>query len=523
MGTTRKSCQGRVLVVGAGLGGLACAIVLAAAGLEVTVLERAAASGGKMRQTPVGDATIDAGPTVLTLRSVFDALFETAGESLDDALVLTPCDTLARHAWTEDARLDLYADIARSADAIGAFAGAAEARGYLAFCAEARGVYETLNDTFMAAQQTSVFGLTGRVGLTRPAGLLRIRPFETLWRALGGHFADPRLRQLFGRYATYCGASPFAAPATLMLIAHAEQAGVWRVEGGMQRIAEALEALARRLGVGFRHGAHVERIATAAGRASGVELACGERLAAGTVIVNADCAALAAGLLGPEIARAVPQAPREARSLSAVTFALTARTDGFPLERHNVFFSSDYPAEFEDILTHRRLPRAPTVYVCAQDRPGAADGAGERLLVLVNAPADGDLGEFDEETLTRCETELSRRLAACGLVITPTAAPVVTTPAGFERLFPGTGGALYGRAMHGWAAAFRRPGARTRIPGLYLAGGGAHPGAGAPMAVLSGRLAAEALLSDLASTRRWVRGATPGGTSTRSAKTAPAA
>jgi 1-hydroxycarotenoid 3,4-desaturase len=381
-------------------------------------------------------------------------------------------------------------------------------------------VWETLRDTFLHAQQTSVVGLTRRVGLLRPGALLAIRPFETMWRALGRHFADPRLRQLFGRYATYCGASPFQAPATLMLIAHAEREGVWLVEGGMQRLAQALETLARRVGVTLRYGARVERIEADGGRVAGVRLAGGERIDAGAVVVNADPAALTAGLFGEAVRAAVPSAAGE-RSLSAFTVAQLGTVAGPALARHTVFFSADYPGEFAD-LAAGRTPREPTVYVCAQDRPDAPPGP-ERLFMLINAPASGDGGAWPQEAVEACEQAIRRRLATCGLQMTPREGPVISTPADFARRFPATGGALYGPAMHGWAAAFRRPGARTRIAGLYLAGGGAHPGAGVPMAALSGGLAAQALMADRASTRRFLPAATPGGMSTRSARTARAA
>ncbi len=511
------------MVIGAGVGGLACAIELAAAGLQVTVLERQAGPGGKMRDVRVGGAAIDAGPTVFTMRWVFDALFERAGGRLEDHLTLKPLSVLARHAWSGGDRLDLFADIRKSADAIGAFAGAAEARGYQAFCAEGARIFETLKDTYLTAEQTGPFGLALRAGPARAGGLFGLRPFETLWSALGDHFKDPRLRQLFGRYATYCGASPFAAPATLMLIAHVEQAGVWSVEGGMRRLADALASAAEKAGAVIRYGAEVEQIDVAGGRAAGVRLLGGERIGAAHVVVNADAAALASGLFGLDTARAVASRPPSDRSLSAITWAVKAQTSGFPLLRHNVFFSDDYRAEFDDIFAHNRPPAQPTVYVCAQDRADDAVAAGaERLLILMNAPARGDSEALNLEERAACQTNAFSRLARCGLSIEPEGA-VMTTPTDFHALFPGTGGALYGPATHGWAAAFRRPGANTRLPGLYLAGGGAHPGAGVPMAALSGRLAAMRLMKDRASTSPFRRRAIAGGISTPSATTAASA
>ena len=161
--------------------------------------------------------------------------------------------------------------------------------------------------TFIEAPRPSPLSLVRAVAAQGFGGLWSIRPFETMWDALGRHFHDPRLRQLFGRYATYCGASPFLAPATLMLVAHVEQEGVWLVAGGMHRVAAALAALATAQGAMIRYGAAVDQVLTAGGRVSGVRLAGGEQLAANAVVVNADAAAVAGGMLGPAVARAVPK------------------------------------------------------------------------------------------------------------------------------------------------------------------------------------------------------------------------
>jgi 1-hydroxycarotenoid 3,4-desaturase len=340
-----------------------------------------------------------------------------------------------------------------------------------------------------------------------------------MWRALGGYFRDKRLLQLFGRYATYCGSSPFLAPATLMLVAHVEQSGVWLVDGGMHRLAAGLAALAARHGAVFRYGAEAAEILSAGGRAAGVRLATGERFDADAVVLNADLGALENGGFGREAARAAPGGPSAERSLSAVTWALLAPTEGFPLARHNVFFSGDYAGEFDDIFERRMLPAAPTIYVCAQDRDdrnGAAPLGPERLLCLVNAPANGDSHSFDALEVKRCEQRTFAALERCGLRIHHRQdRSAVTTPADFARLFPGSGGALYGRACHGWKASFERPGSQSRMSGLYLTGGGVHPGPGVPMAALSGLQAAHSVMANSTSTVRSRRTAMAGGTSMR--------
>lgn len=491
----------KVIVVGAGMGGLSAAADLARTGLDVTVVERAASVGGKMRRVESGGLSIDAGPTVFTMRWIFDGLFGDAGQRLEDHLGLIPADTLARHAWQKGGNLDLFADVNRSAEAIGDFAGVAEARAYLDFCARSADIYKTLAGSFIAAERPSIPGLVARLGPFGIPALMRTVPMRTLWGALGDHFKDPRLRQLFGRYSTYVGSSPWAAPATLMLIAHVEQQGVWLVRGGIHEVARAIAGLAEQHGARFRFGTQMERVVVEGGRVTGVDLAGGERLPAEAVVFNGDISALT------DEVRPVPATAPNKRSLSAVTWCLSARTSGFDLAHHNVFFADDYGAEFKEIFGNRRITETPTVYLCAQDRGEGSDhpaGTPERLLALINAPADGDKGPLPDHEIADLARRCVDLMKDCGLELTATDEPVITDPAGFNALFPASGGALYGRANHGMMGSFARAGARGKVRGLYLAGGSVHPGPGIPMATMSGRIAAARLLADFAGDRRTV-------------------
>ncbi len=267
----------RVAIVGAGIGGLAAAIDLAQAGARVTVFDKASAAGGKIRQTSQDGVAIDAGPTVVTMKWVFDELFGDSGRSFADAVPTHALETLARHAFDDGSRLDLFADHAKSAAAIGEFAGPREARGFLDFTKRAQETYRTLENSFIRSDQPNPVSLAMGAGLRGLGDLWRISPFSTLWKALGDHFNDPRLRQLFARYATYCGSSPFDCPATLMLVADVERQGVWIIDGGMQRLASACHELAVASGVEFRFGETVERIDVEMGSTAGITLKNGER------------------------------------------------------------------------------------------------------------------------------------------------------------------------------------------------------------------------------------------------------
>jgi 1-hydroxycarotenoid 3,4-desaturase len=499
-GSARSRAPLRVVVVGAGVGGLTAAIRLAAHGVAVTLLERAARPGGKLREVEIAGARIDAGPTVFTMRWVFEELFEEAGCSFGEVVPLRRLGVLARHAWDRGARLDLHADLERTVAAIGDFAGPRDALRYRAFCDAVRQTYRTLEGPYIRAGAPGVASLVRAVGAARAGDILRARPFTSVARALDSHFADPRLRQLFARYATYCGSSPYRAPATLLLIAHVERVGVWSIDGGMGRLADGLTRLALAKGVVIRNCCDVSQVLTGRRGADGVALASGERLDADAVIVNGDLGAIASGALGAGLTRSITAPSRAQRSLSAITWAMVASTSGFELARHNVFFSSDYAAEFDDLFRRSRLPASPSVYVCAPDRcePSDAGTRTERLFCLVNAPPTGDVETHSETAIADYARIVFARVESAGLrVASQPASTVVTTPADFERLFPGSGGALYGRATHGWRASFLRQVARTRVPRLYVAGGGAHPGPGVPMAALSGRLAASAVMEDL--------------------------
>ena len=489
------------IVIGAGAGGLSASIDLARAGFQVTLLERGNAPGGKMHTRAVDDREVDGGPTVLTMRSIFEQLFADAGACLNDRLTLLESPIIARHAWSHGGVLDLYPDAKRSRQSIEDFAGTDNAAGFERFYSQSARIHQTLSETFMTASKPDPVTLVGRVlRQHHPSSLMAARPAPNLWRALGGFFSDERLRQLFARYATYVGSSPLSTPATLMLIAHVELEGVWLVDGGMHRLAAAMADLGRELGIDLHLNTHVSEVLVKGGKACGVRLEDGTSLPADVVVFNGDTNALATGQLGDEAMRAVKPRSVEQRGLSALTWCIKGSSSGFGLDHHNVFFESDYPSEFNTLFEKRNVPSKPTVYLCAQDRgPNGSLNGSERLLMLVNAPADGDRHSWSEDDVARTRDNALAVLERCGLNLGFRDSDCVsTTPNDWHGRFPGSGGSLYGGASHGIWSSFTRPGARSRLKGLYLSGGSVHPGPGVPMATLSGRLAASAVVRDIA-------------------------
>ena len=172
---------------------------------------------------------VDSGPTVFTMRWVFDQIMASVGTRLESQLNIQPLSVLARHFWEDGSQLDLYADPAQSLDAVARFAGRAEAQRFAQFCQTARQVYDALEGPFIKSPSPTMAHMMTQLGPRGLATLASVGPMRSLWNSLGRHFNDPRLRQLFARYATYCGSSPWEAPATLMLIAQVEMDGVWAV------------------------------------------------------------------------------------------------------------------------------------------------------------------------------------------------------------------------------------------------------------------------------------------------------
>jgi len=264
-------------------------------------------------------------------------------------------------------------------------------------------------------------------------------------------------------------------------------------------LAEALADVAKSQGVRLRLGARVAEVLVAGGRVSGLRLVDNETIPCDAVVANVDSAALAAGRLGAAASRAVAPVALMARSFSAITWAVHGHLHAPDLPAECVLHGEDGRAEYTALAYRGRMPASPSITVFAPDRIGrdpigdVLPGKAERLLVMVHAPPRGDQGQPDAAATTACGVAVFARLAQAGIVVAREAEHV-TGPVQFEALFPGTGGALYGPAVQGWQATFSRPTARTKLPGLYLAGGGTHPGAGVAMAARSGTLAAEELL-----------------------------
>ena len=486
-----------VLVIGGGIGGLSAAIHLAARGQRVRVLEQNPRVGGKMSEIRADGFRFDTGPSVLTLRHVFEDLFASTGRRLEDYLTLVPLEPLTRYFYPDGSRLDASRDLPAFLEAINALEPR-DIEGYLAFLRYAARIYRITSEAFIYGPPPGLHSFTK----VSPLDYLKADPFRSMDAGIRAYVRSPYLRQLLGRFATYVGASPYLAPATLNVIAHVElSGGIWYPRGGIYAVARAYERLARELGVEIRTGTAVSRITLADGHVKGV-LAEGEFIPASHIIANVDVSTVHGTLLAHVpglrwVARRLGK-----RGLSCSGFVLLLGVDGtYPeLAHHNIFFSSDYRAEFNELFAQGLPPHDPTIYVAITSKsdPGHAPTGKENWFVLVNVPADNPNWDWGTRAEAYRELVLDR-LARYGYDLHQRLAYTRTlTPLDIESRTGAQRGALYGTSSNRRMAAFLRPHNRARDPrGLYFAGGTTHPGGGVPMVTLSGKLAAQMVLEDL--------------------------
>ncbi len=476
----------RAVIVGGGLGGLATALRLAARGWRVEVCEQGARFGGKMNSFEREGFRFDTGPSLITMPWVFEELFAVAGSSLVDHVAQTPVRPLADYVFADGTRFTYTTQLPEWLSTVRQIEPR-DCEGFMRFMRLGARLFNLSQETFLRRPPTAPPDL-------RAFKALKYLPLRHAWgnyhATVAAHFRSPHLRQLYDRYPTYVGSSPYRSPATLAVIPYIEYAyGGWHVAGGLYRIVESLVSIARGLGVRLHTNARVQSIEHDRRRVRGVRLADGTRLEADVVVMNGD-ASTTRSLLGEGGA---PQAPA-ARSLSGFVLLLGLRRKLNHLAHHTVYFSSDYPAEFSQLFDERRFPDNPTVYVSAPSRtdPQLAPANGETLFIMANAPADER--PWDDRRIEAARERVFEQLSKGGFpeIASDTVVSDVWTPDRIARDYLMPGGAIYGTHSHGWRRAFLRPPNRhPRIGGLYHVGGSSHPGGGTPTVLLSARITSE--------------------------------
>ncbi len=482
------------VVIGGGVGGMAAAIRLRAAGHDVMIVERNEVLGGKLAARSIGGFTFDTGPSLLTLPEVFDDLLATAGTSLADVVEPVRLDPICRYRWGDGSGFDHRAsapDAVAEVDRLSPGSGPA----FRAYLDHGRRVWEVSRRTFFAGPMESPVDLVRR--MQGPSDLWAVDPLRSLDARARSHFADPRLVQWAGRYATYSGSSPYAAPATLACIPWIEQSsGAWYVRGGVAGLADALGKVVAGIGVEVRNATEVEAVRADDEAVRGVRLAGGETVDADVVVANVDATHLYADLLPDQQAlRRVLRAPVSSSGF-ALLVGVEGRTDH--LAHHNIAFSSDEAVEFADIFERRQPPGDPTLYVCASavTDPSQAPEGCENWFVLVNVPPASAV-DWDAEA-EPYRDHLLERLARRGWDLGGRIRSIeVITPLDISKRYRAWQGSIYGTSSNGRRAAFLRPSNRGPRRGLYLVGGSSHPGGGLPLVAISGAIVAAMVEADL--------------------------
>ncbi|MGW0452516.1 phytoene desaturase family protein [Gordonia sputi] len=487
-----------IIVVGAGVGGLAAAVRLSALGHEVTVLEQSQEIGGKLGVISLDGFVFDTGPSLVTLPHILDELFADTGAPLSDSLTLQRLETAARYRFSDGTTFDMPGEMSEIPAALDAALGAGAGPQWTSFLQRAERIWDATHRPFLESPITVGDMASGALDVR---DLATVAPWRTL-RGLGNQYLrDPRLRMLLDRYATYTGSDPRRAPAALASVPYAEQRwGSWYIRGGLGSIATALADRLSALGGSIELGVEVSALTTDThGRVDGVRTADGARTAADLVVANADAAQVYPTLI------ATRQARRSARRLRKTTpsfsgFVLLLALDDAPPDQphHHVLFTDDYDDEFDSVFGRggRARPVAnPTIYIAAPDDPTISPGPGTASwFVLVNAPRHDPAGgtDWDSDELADSYAEdILDLMAQRGVDVRDRVRHrIVVSPADLERRTLTPGGSIYGSSSNGARAAFLRPANASGVPGLYLVGGSAHPGGGLPLVMLSANIVA---------------------------------
>ncbi len=487
-----------VIVIGAGIGGLAAAIHLARQGLRVTVVEKNGRPGGRFDRFEKEGHSFDTGPTLLVMPLVYEAEFAALGVSLRDEIVLQRVDPTYHLIFDDVSRLTLTSDLKRMEEQLeriepGGF------QGFLRYLEEGHRHYHLamarlVNRDFRRA--TDFFSL-GNLPL-----LYQLKPLVKHYDNMARYFDHPRLKAAFTFQDVYMGLSPFEAPATFSMMPYTELAhGVWYPQGGMYRIVELLAETARAAGVEMRYQAAVTQISVNGSKATGVVLANGRFLAADAVVANADLPYVYQNLLPPN--GTAGKLARKRYSCSTISFFWGVDKAYPELPPHTLFLADDYRANFDSIIDDLALPDNPSLYIHAPARLDAAMAPPGQDTLIAIAPV-GHLDARGEQDWRRIRDEarqaIFKRLAALGVhdLADHLKFEVNYTPLSWRKRYNLVKGATHGLGHNLTQLGYLRPRNRdAHYRNLYFTGASTHPGTGVPTALVSGRLTAVRLLEEM--------------------------
>ncbi len=496
-----------VIIVGSGLGSLAAACTLAGRGYSVTVVEKNDWLGGKAAQLHERGYRFDMGPTILTIPSVLRRVFSECGRSLDDYVQMVRLDPQWRCFFDDGKQFDLVESVPEMKQRLQEFTGSDRTgQGYETFMGISKQLDEVSNRFFF---WKSVGGIADTMDIKQSFSLkvlrdvLSLRFGRTVAGLVRSHIPDQRIAQMIDHFTQYVGSSPEASPAVLCGIAHMQtNEGIWYPMGGTRAVPDAMVRLGRELGVQYITGQQVKSIDTQAGRVAGVTLDNGQTLKAATVVSNSDCVRTCQELLPTKVADRFMSKRKYEAACSGVVLYLGLRQKYDHLLHHNFVFSRDPHVEFEQIYKQGEPAADPTCYVCAPSLSGdqVAPGEGEALYVLVHTPYLRPHHDWTAMLPAYRDVIINKLKTTAGMEDIEDRIEVEQslTPADIDRRYHVLHGAIYGLASHGrFMGAFKPANRVSELPGLYLAGGSAHPGPGMPMVMMSGWIAADSIDQDL--------------------------
>jgi len=487
---------GRVVVVGAGLGGLATAVRLAASGADVTLLERDDRPGGRAGRISRDGFEFDTGPSVLTMPHLVSELFALHGERMEDHLHLRRLDPAYRAVFHDGSALRVRGTLDTLEQEVREVCGDAEAGRLRRFAAHLEALYQAEYGDFIDANFDSPLDLAKP---RRILELVRLGGFRRVHPLVSSFLSDWRLVRLFTFQAMYAGMSPFEALGVYAIIAYMDViAGVYFPVGGIHRVSEELAALAVRAGVDLRLGAPVEAVETAAGRATAVRTASGERLGCDVVVLNPDLPVAYRDLLPPEATPRRVTRLRYSPSCVVVHLGLDRPLTG--AAHHNIHFAQGYEASFDDLLAGR-LQRDPSWFLTVPTRgdPAMAPSGGEVGFYLLPAPnLHGAPVNWDAQGPRELRLAQERiEGAGYGPAGDATVVASVVTPADWARQGMAAGTPFAASHHFFQTGPFRPANVAPRVSGVVFTGSGTVPGVGVPMVLVSGKLAAERVLQQL--------------------------
>lgn len=476
----------KIAVIGAGLGGLASACLLATKGHDVTVIEKNAGPGGKINQVITEGFRFDTGPSLLTMPGVVQRLFKQCEASLEDYLQLTVVEPICRYFYPDATRFDCYHDRQKTLQEIERIAPQDE-EAYSQFLDYTEQLYHHTKDAFLF---NPLYNLKDLKSL-HIADIFKIDALHTVSERVDSMIQSDYLRQFFKRFPTYNGSSPYQAPATLNVIPHVElNMGGFYIKGGMYKLIESLMQIAQDENVEFCFQEEVQKIDIKQQRVRGVHTKTGS-YPADVVISNSDATETYLNLIpkGTLSFTKKKKLNHVEPSCSGLALLLGINKSFDELSHHNIFFSNDYRKEFDAIFNRKVMPEDPTIYVAntSHTDPDHAIPGGSNLFILINAPYLSQQWNWDRQS-TKYANFIIDELEQRGLSGLRDAIVYRhhITPVDFYEQYHSNKGSIYGTSSNSKMAAFMRPKNKARnIKGLYLVGGSTHPGGGIPLVILS--------------------------------------